>query len=764
MTSQFARQHAPLDATAADACGAVTGALDAVRREPSLVRALRLADDLVEAAAHDRRGRSRATLVEAVGDAGDALTAIAAVHALGALPDGSGLPHLLALLDTAARDAPHLREHALWALRACEPTAAALDPLVASVIGGGFGGMLAQRTLEAWAPTTPDAVRARLDAALTTAEDAGSRTRLVETLGLVPGRATVALLVARALDEAEPMTTRAAAVAALGDLGDDPGGVAPEVTRALRTLVAGHGTLAETAATALHDLGGDACAPRHPHPTDEPVAAAGPAVVQLFLHADIDAQLSHSGRGDNGGIATLLVQLGDALVTGAGATSRTVTVSRGRPADGTTGFDVLRDPGHHYASVPLLGAPVHAADAWPLRVVARRGIRRILRAAAPVDVVHLRMADVGSMAAAEAAAELELPVVLTLAPDPQAQLEARQVAGTLTRAGFGAADHAEHLVFRDRLLRRLADRAAHLVLFPRPELRRDLCELLGVDLTEPTVQASVVAEGIDLTGIRRAAAVVAGTQRAGEPAPPALLDLDAVLATLPPERRDLPLALTVGRLHPVKGMATLVETWAAHPELAARCNLLVVGGDLETPSDDEARELARIRAAVPADEAAHRGLLLAGHRPNPVVAVWMAATRLGRSGLAAPHGVYVSASLKEEFGIAIVEAMASGLVVVAPAGGGPATYVQEGLTGVLVDTTSREALADAVAQALALADDARATERADAARALLRDRFGIGTMASALDGVYQRVAAARRPEAAQRDARFGAEPRQDVAS
>ena len=739
MATPPARDPAPLRAAAATPSGAVATALDAVRRAPTMVRALRLVDDLVEAAAQDLPGHSLPLLVEAARAPRDDLTAIAAVHALGALPGGLGQPILLTLLGARAEEAAHLREHAVWALRAGRPTHAALAPLVASVGRGGFGGMLAQRTLEAWAPSVPDAVRAVLEAALTTAEDAGSRTRLVETLGLVPGRPTVALLLARAVDDEEPLASRAAAVAALGD---DPRGAGPEVAHVLRTLAAGHGPLAQTAATAQYDLAA-AAAPARPTAGDGRVPRADLAVVQLFLHADVDAQLSHSGRGDNGGIATLLVQLGDALMTGDGAVTRTVTVSRGRPADGTTGFDALRDPGHHYASVPLLGAPVHAADAWPMRVVARRGIRRILRAAAPVDVVHLRMADVGSMAAAEAAAELGVPVVLTLAPDPHAQVDARDRAGTLTRAGFGATDHVEHLVFRDRLLRGLADRAAHLVLFPRPDLHQDLCELLGVDLTEPTVRASVVAEGIDLAGISRAATVVAATENAGDPTPPALLELDTVLGSLPPHRRGLPIALTVGRLHPVKGMATLVETWAAHPELTARCNLLVVGGDLETPSDDEARELARIHAAVPPSDAAGRGLILAGHRPNPVVAVWMAATRLGRPGLAAPHGVYVSASLKEEFGIAIVEATASGLFVVAPAGGGPATYVQEGLTGVLVDTTSPDALAEALARALTLADDPRGTERADEARALVRDRFGIETMATALDGVYRRVAAAR---------------------
>ena len=182
-------------------------------------------------------------------------------------------------------------------------------------------------------------------------------------------------------------------------------------------------------------------------------------------------------------------------------------------------------------------------------------------------------------------------------------------------------------------------------------------------------------------------------------------------------------------------MATLVEAWAADPGSRERCNLLVVGGDLETPSDDEAGELARIARSVPPREAARRGLLLAGHRPNPPSRSGWRPRGIGRRGLAAPHGVYVSASLKEEFGIAILEAMAVGLVVVAPAGGGPATYVDDGVTGVLVDTTSPEALADAVVRAPRRSPRPRMPPRAPTqARALVRDRFGIDTMAAALAG------------------------------
>ena len=709
----------------------VSGALDAVGKAHSIVEALRRIDTLRAAAS--RAGRqSVPQLTRAIADPDDQLVAIAAVHALGALRHTAGQARLVGLLDD---DRAHLRDHATWALGGGPPAAAVMEPLCAEVARGGFSGMLAQRTLETWAERAPAGVRRSIGRALRTASDAGDRSRLVETLGLVPGRGTVTLLLDLASDGDEEPAVRAAAVAALGDVttADDI-----DDLRTLQTIAEDAGPLGAVARAALHDAWRRS-AGRHLAPGGPRAESFGGTVVQLFLHADIDADLSHAGRGDNGGIATLLVQLGDALVADGGPTSRTVTVSRGRPADALRGLEALPAPGHHYASVPFWGQPVHAAQAWPLRVAARRGIRRILRAAQPVDLVHLRMADVGSLAAAEASADLGIPTVLTLAPDPHALIQARETAGTLSRENFGDADLTEHLVFRDRLLRDLAARADHLVLFPRPTLAADLTALLGVDVTDPSVRATVVAEGVELGGIDRAASAVASTGQLGTALRPALSDLDDLLSAIPPERGHLPVALTVGRLHPVKGMATLVETWATRPELNERCNLLVVGGDLVAPTDDEAAELARIGTAVPLTEAAQRGLLLSGHRPNSVVRLWMAAVRRGRQGLASAAGVYVSASLKEEFGIAIIEAMASGLVVVAPAGGGPATYVEHGLTGVLVDTTRRDALGSGVMVALDLAVDPGTTIRADSARAVLRERFGIDAMATALEGVYRRV-------------------------
>ncbi|KRF35557.1 glycosyltransferase [Terrabacter sp. Soil810] len=712
-------------------------ALEAVRTAPTLLKAMRAASALADVTSQ--------SVGDVVGDltsatlSDDPLTALAAVHALGVCDD----PAAASLLAQLVRDERrHVAEHALDALRHTTPVDDALPHLVGASRDGGFTGMLAQRTLESWAAQQPDRVRGALLTGLAAADHDG-RARLAETLGLVPGAATTTALITLAADDTEVLPVRAAATAALGD-GPAAGHSAEALLVSLARTV---GPLAQTARLALFDL--------RPAPVPVPCVPDGLTVVQLFLHSDIDGRLHHSGRGDTGGIATLLVHLGDALLRGDPAVARVITVSggspdpaqfpSGRPSAAPAGHvgSSLLAPGHHYARVPLSG-PVGVGRAWPARVAARRGIRRVLRAAGRVDAIHLRMADVGSMAAAEVADELGIPVVLTVAPDPQALIDARDRTGTLTRAGFGEADLAEHLWFRDQLLRDLAARASHLVLFPRPQVGDDLRRYLGIDIEVQRERLGVVGEGIDVAGVDRIVgeALDRSGRRRGSGVATALDELDALLRTLPDDRRALPTVVSVGRLNPVKGMATLVQAWRDDALLRERCNLLVVGGDLDHPSAEEGAELARIDAVVPPGEAADQGLLLAGHRPNATTIAWLARLR-GRPGETAPPGVYVSASLKEEFGIAILEAMAVGLVVVAPDGGGPATYVAHGETGILADTSTAAALANATHAALDLAAAPDADARMAQARDMVRTRFGIDTMAASLAAVYRQVAPQR---------------------
>ena len=125
----------------------------------------------------------------------------------------------------------------------------------------------------------------------------------------------------------------------------------------------------------------------------------------------------------------------------------------------------------------------------------------------------------------------------------------------------------------------------------------------------------------------------------------------------------------------------------------------------------------------------------------------MAVTRIalaGRPGLAAPNGVYVCASMKEEFGIALLEAMATGLTVVAPDAGGPATYVEDGTTGILVNTADAAELSDGITQALDLAAGPFGEEFAQRAADMVAGTFAIQAMAGTLAEVYHSVAEAQQ--------------------
>jgi glycosyltransferase involved in cell wall biosynthesis len=701
--------------------------MDAVAHAPTIVDALRRADELAFEAGREPGLRSLRHLIAAL-SSGDDVVTIAAVHALAEMPDEQAARTLVSLLSDRRA---FVREHAAWALGQSLPRTDAMGRLIAMVVAGGFCGMLAQRTLETWSVTAGELLAVALEAALVSATATQERARLVETLGLVRQPIAGRPLLALAADANEADAVREAAIAALGQRGTVAG-----IEQTLEGIVAEGGRFGALARLSLIDLDPPRLRDRGADAPD------GLTIAQLFLHADLDPQLSAAGAGDNGGIATLLVRLGDALVTeSTRAVTRTVTLARGDVEDAAANLlDVsARGAGHVFGRVPLAAEPVPSSAAWPLRVVARRGIRRALRAAGRIDVLHLRMADVGSFAAADVARELGIPTVFTLAPDPHSVITSLENAGQLDRQSFGEADLREHYWFRARLVQSLAASSEHTVLFPRPTLTDDMKRLVGVDIETHAERHTVVAEGVDIGVVDTAVEAIAAHLHAGAPAPIELDGLVAMLEALPAHRRGLPLLVSVGRLHRVKGMASLVSAWAGS-DLAARANLLVIGGDLQHPSPDEQEQLALIDAVVPSTERRERGLLLPGHQANATAATWLAAARFGIPGLAAPGGVYVCASLKEEFGIALLEAMATGLVVVAPDAGGPATYVDHADTGFLVATWDRDRMVDAIGSALdrAAAGDPAVAERA---HAMVSDRFTIQGMAATLAPVYAGVAA-----------------------
>jgi glycosyltransferase involved in cell wall biosynthesis len=186
----------------------------------------------------------------------------------------------------------------------------------------------------------------------------------------------------------------------------------------------------------------------------------------------------------------------------------------------------------------------------------------------------------------------------------------------------------------------------------------------------------------------------------------------------------------------VKGIPVLVEAWAGDARLLESFNLAIVGGDLDHPTPEERHVIAEIQAVCARLPQARRGLVTLGHRPHDEVPQLLRAAAHGIPGAVAAGGVYACSSRKEEFGVSLLEALAAGLPVVGPDRGGPPTFVEDGTTGFLVDTTDLASLRRGLRRAASVRLD---PARAARARSLVEERFTIDAMAGELVGLYERV-------------------------
>lgn len=171
---------------------------------------------------------------------------------------------------------------------------------------------------------------------------------------------------------------------------------------------------------------------------------------------------------------------------------------------------------------------------------------------------------------------------------------------------------------------------------------------------------------------------------------------------------------SIGRLHPQKGLAFLLEAMLFVCEAVPKVCLLVMGdGDLRQQLSDQTKSLG-LQEVV----------LFARARDN--VPQVLAAIDL-----------FVLPSLWEGLPLVVLEAMAAGLPVVATAVGGTPELVVEGETGLLVPPRDPAALAQAI---LALLNDPELAQRlGENGRLRVATQFTIQQMVQQTENLYQQL-------------------------
>lgn len=161
---------------------------------------------------------------------------------------------------------------------------------------------------------------------------------------------------------------------------------------------------------------------------------------------------------------------------------------------------------------------------------------------------------------------------------------------------------------------------------------------------------------------------------------------EALARDILPGRRDLPAVISWSRLDPKKNHLALVRAFAVDPTLREQANLVIITRGLDDP----------LRDPTPANEE-QRSVIETIVTEMDREDLWGSVSAFSLSGqtvLAALYrwaaeggGVFCLPAEHEPFGMAVIEAMAVGLPVVATSNGGPKEITADGKAGLLADPT-----------------------------------------------------------------------------
>ncbi len=276
----------------------------------------------------------------------------------------------------------------------------------------------------------------------------------------------------------------------------------------------------------------------------------------------------------------------------------------------------------------------------------QRAIRRIMEAHdIDPDVYHIRFSNNASRAVACLAKALGKKLVFTLTSDPHIKF-----SDTRGRLYSFSVDEALSNLNKVYISDSILEEADGILGIGFPSAKSNLLSYFPQLWLHPELQGKpfkMISEGISLD------------EGTSPPNYPELLFNHAGKYHLDRSPVPRPVIFNVGRLRPEKGQHLLLEAWASSG-LSEIYDLVFVGGNFTAPDKIEQQMLDTIDQIM----AAHPGKI---GRFCHLPALSNSEVRdLGRGINRQLHSnrpqVYTCSSIKEEFGIAIVEAMAAGFL------------------------------------------------------------------------------------------------------
>ncbi|HSP23143.1 MAG TPA: glycosyltransferase family 4 protein [Planococcus sp. (in: firmicutes)] len=401
--------------------------------------------------------------------------------------------------------------------------------------------------------------------------------------------------------------------------------------------------------------------------TDLAFENPGVSILQSMFYGDFE----DSGKGNNGGLAVLLKGLGEEIAKDNSISYVfTITITQ----ELTKPFISFYGDKHVLIRLPIY-LDQSVRDKFIKReLFIKRQIANFLKQAnIQPDVFHIRFLDNASKAVAHLCKELNRKLVFTLTPDPHRNMF--DGAGQLKELGFNELlEKLNKIKIGDELI----DTSDGIVGIGNAEVKKELAVYFPQFKNEHVNRKiNMIGEGIQIDQ-----------------------SIDAEDLAIPSNRLiewyetnkdffERPVILNVGRLSVLKGQMELLKAWS-NSRLSETHNLLLIGGDLERPNQEEETVIDFFKDHVQRHPQFKGRFMHQGAMSNADIR--MLEKTIIQRDFDDPH-IYLCSSVKEEFGIAILEAMSIGFLTLGPLKGGVKSYMRNGENGFLIDTSNWETIA-----------------------------------------------------------------------